>query len=698
MAIGRSFEEALQKALRMLGIGANGLVGNANFTCADVDSALRDPTPERVFVIAEAFRRGYTVGRIHELSHIDPWFLEKMRHIYEIGERFVQEGKKERLPALLREAKQAGFADRQIGAILGLEEQQIRVQRQAYGIVPCVKQVDTLAAEYPAQTNYLYLTYHGQEDDIRCGTEKAVLVLGSGAYRIGSSVEFDWCCVNTVQTLRQLQYKTIIINYNPETVSTDYNECDKLYFEDLSLETVLEIYQKEHPLGVILAVGGQTPNTLAMPLHTAGVTILGTAPERIDTAEDRHKFSHLLDQLGIAQPAWQELVTPQEAKLFAHRVGYPVLVRPSYVLSGAAMSVAGSDAELETFLEKATRVSAQYPVVLSKFIEQAKELEIDAVAQQGNVLASAIFEHVEHAGVHSGDATLVLPPQRTYLETMRRIKKITTQIARALAITGPFNIQFLAKDNEVQVIECNVRASRSMPFVSKVLCANFIDLATKAIMGHSVPPINGSLLEVDYVGVKAPQFSFTRLEGADPTLGVEMASTGEVACLGDDFEEAFLKALLAVGYRLQSRNVLLSTGPIEAKAAFLASARALHALGMRLYATQGTADFLGANSIDTTVLHWPLETQQPNTITYLQQGKIDLVINIPKNFQAEELTNDYLIRRQAVDLGIPLITNLQLARRFAEALARKRLDDLQVKSWREYTNLAASVRHGTEAH
>jgi carbamoyl-phosphate synthase large subunit len=685
MAIGRSFEEALQKALRMLGIGANGLVGNANFICPDLEATLREPTPERVFVIAEALKQGYSIARIHQLSHIDPWFLEKMRHIVDIGEQLRQRPLQECSPTLLREAKQAGFADRQIATLLGIQEQQVRVQREVYGIVPSVKQVDTLAAEYPAQTNYLYLTYHGQEDDMQFGEKKAVLVLGSGAYRIGSSVEFDWCCVNTVQTLRRLQYQTIIINYNPETVSTDYNECDKLYFEDLSLETVLDIYKKERPLGVILSVGGQIPNTLAMQLHAAGVTILGTSPESIDIAEDRHKFSHLLDRLRIAQPAWKELVTLEEAKQFAQIVGYPVLIRPSYVLSGAAMSVASNDAELVTLLQRAARVSRQHPVVMSKFIEQAKELEMDAVARDGELVVSAISEHVEHAGVHSGDATLVLPPQRTYLETMRRIKKITTQIAKALEITGPFNIQFLAKDNEVKVIECNVRASRSFPFVSKVLRVNFIDLATKVIMGHPIPPLHSSLLDVDYVGVKAPQFSFTRLEGADPTLGVEMASTGEVACLGDDFEEAFLKALLAVGYRLQVRNVLLSTGPIEAKAAFLVSARTLQALGVCLYATRGTADFLRTNGVETAVLYWPLEGKPPNTITYLQQGRIDLVINIPKNYQEDELTNDYLIRRQAVDLGIPLITNLQLAQRFVEALVHKQLDDLQVKSWHEYT-------------
>ena len=687
MAIGRSFEEALQKALRMLDIGAYGLVTHTRYTFPDLTSALQEPTPERLFAIAEALTQGYTVATVHALSHIDPWFLEKMHHIVEVAQQLCDCAQRACPRTLLLEAKQAGFADCQIGALLGMPEDDVRRQRDVYGLQPYVKQVDTLAAEYPAQTNYLYLTYHGQEDDLLSESGNTVIVLGSGPYRIGSSVEFDWCCVNTVHALRDLQYQTIVINCNPETVSTDYNECDKLYFEELSLETILEISKKEQPLGVMLAVGGQRPNSLAMQLHIAGITVLGTAPHSIDTAEDRHKFAQLLDRLEIAQPPWQELVTLEEAKAFAATVGYPVLVRPSYVLSGAAMSVASNDAELVKFLGRATRVSEQYPVVMSKFIENAKELEMDAVAQDGTIVAWAISEHVENAGVHSGDATLVLPPQRTYLETMRRIKKITTQIAQALQITGPFNIQFLAKGNDVQVIECNVRASRSFPFVSKILHVNFITMATKVIMGQAVTPLNGSMLDVDYVGVKAPQFSFTRLDGADPTLGVEMASTGEVACLGHDFEEAFLKALLAVGYRLDIRNVLLSTGPVESKAAFLPSARRLADLGIHLYATQGTADFYQPHGIKTTVLHWPLEAQSPNTTEYLRQGKIDLVINLPKSSQESELTNDYSIRRQAVDLAIPLITNLQLAQRFVEALCRKRPDDLEIKSWQEYLNL-----------
>jgi carbamoyl-phosphate synthase large subunit len=491
-----------------------------------------------------------------------------------------------------------------------------------------------------------------------------------------------------------LGYIAIIINYNPETISTDYNECDRLYFDELTLETVLDIYKKEQPLGIIISMGGQIPNNLALQLQQAGVRILGTSPQSIDTAEDRHKFSTLLDALGIAQPEWKELVTLEEAKTFAERVGYPVLVRPSYVLSGAAMRVASNPGELTTFLYRASELSPKHPVVMSKFVEGAKELEVDAVAADGALVVSAISEHVENAGVHSGDATLVFPPQRTYLETMRRVKKITQDVARSLKINGPFNIQFIAKGNEVKVIECNLRASRSFPFVSKMSKVNFIEIATKIIMGHKVPRCNGSMLDVEHVGVKAPQFSFMRLDGADPTLGVEMASTGEVACIGDDFEEAFLKALLSVGYRLPLRNILLSTGPVEAKAAFLEAARTLEDLDTNLYATKGTADFLRSNGIETTVLHWPLEATSPNVLEYLSQGKIDLVINIPKNYQEEELTNDYIIRRKAVDFGIPLIMNIQLAQRFVEAISRKGLEDLLIKSWGEYENQASVLGQG----
>jgi carbamoyl-phosphate synthase large subunit len=691
MALGRRFEEALQKALRMQGIGVCGLVGDNWWRFQDLDTELREPTPERIFAIAEAVKVGYSIDRINCLSHVDPWFLHKIRNIVEIGDKLFQNA--ERLsPHLLTESKQAGFGDQQIARLTGSDEQQVRRLRLAHGIQPCVKQIDTLAAEYPARTNYLYLTYNGQEDDVASGDGNAVVVLGSGAYCIGSSVEFDWCSVNTVLTLRRLGYRTVIVNCNPETVSTDYNECDKLYFDELSLESVLDVCRREKPIGVIVSMGGQIPNNLAMQLHEAGVRVLGTSPLSIDTAEDRHAFSQLLDRLGIEQPEWEEVVREDAAEAFASRVGYPVLVRPSYVLSGAAMGVASNNAELVRFLQRASHVSPQYPLVLSKFVEHARELEMDAVACRGELRVWAISEHVENAGVHSGDATLVLPPQRTYLETMRRIKRVTAKIAAALELNGPFNIQFIAKGNEVKVIECNVRASRSFPFVSKILKVNFVELATEVIMGHVESPravlaggsSNGSILDVEYVGVKAPQFSFTRLDGADPTLGVEMASTGEVACLGDDFEEAFLKALLAVGYRLPVRDVLLSTGPVESKAAFLESCRMLITLGVRLYATRGTAAFLEANGIVSTILHWPLEDASPNVTEYLKGKRVDLVINIPKDYQEEELTNDYIIRRQTVEFGIPLITNIQLAQRFVESMARKGRDDLAVKSWSEY--------------
>lgn len=684
MAIGRTFEEALQKALRMLEIGVCGLIANENFRCTDLESELRAPTPERIFVICEAMRQGYDINCIHNLTLIDKWFLYKIQNIIEIGEKIHGGANQPCSRQLLLEAKQAGFSDQQIGNRKGLQEVQIRDQRRKHGISPCVKQIDTLAAEYPARTNYLYLTYNGQEDDINCGENHQVIVLGSGPYSIGSSVEFDWCCVNTVATLRKLGYKTIVINCNPETVSTDYNECDKLYFDELSFETVLDIYRKEKPLGIIISMGGQIPNNLAMELHEAGIRVLGTLPENIDNAEDRHKFSHLLDRLGIQQPVWKEVVTSVEAKKFAQAVGYPVIVRPSYVLSGAQMGVASNDAELDRFLCKANKSRGKYPVVMSKFEENAKEIEIDAVARNGALVVWAISEHVENAGVHSGDATMVLPPQRTYLETMRRIRKITEEIAGALNINGPFNIQFIAKGNKVKVIECNLRASRSFPFVSKILKVNFIDIATRVIMGYATPKYNGSIFDVEYVGVKAPQFSFTRLDGADPTVGVEMASTGEVACLGDDFEEAFLKALLSVGYQLPLRNVLLSTGPVEAKAAFLESSKVLSDLGINLFATRGTAHFLRLHNIEATVLHWPLEERSPNVLDYLTKRKIDLVINIPKNYQEDELTNDYIIRREAVNYGIPLITNIQLAERFVEAISQKQVDGLAVKGWDEY--------------
>jgi carbamoyl-phosphate synthase large subunit len=676
MAIGRSFEEALQKALRMLD------TGRVRLASEDLERILREPTPERIHAAAEALRQGYTVDDIHRLSRIDRWFLHKIGRIVQIERHLASSASS---PQILAEAKRAGFSDARIAELRGTSASEIFAQRTAAGIVPCVKQIDTLAGEYPAQTNYLYLTYNGRENDVaRGGLANAVMVIGSGAYRIGSSVEFDWCAVNTVQALRRMGYRTIMVNHNPETVSTDYNECDRLYFEEITLETVLEIYRRERPVGVVLCVGGQAPNNLALQLAAAGVVILGTSAADIDTAEDRHKFSRLLDELQIAQPAWKELVTLDEALGFARTMGYPVLVRPSYVLSGAAMGVASNDAELKRFLSRATALSPEHPVVISKFLENARELEMDAVALNGQLVASAVSEHVENAGVHSGDATLVLPPQRTYLETLRRIRRISAAIARALNIHGPFNIQFLAKGNDVSVIECNLRASRSFPFVSKVLRVNFIDIAAAVMMGRPVPVQTASATDLDYVGVKAPQFSFTRLEGADPVLGVEMTSTGEVGCLGDDFEEAFLKALLAVGFRLPLRRVLLSTGPVEDKAAFLESARRLRDMGVELYATQGSAAFLRANEVAAEVLHWPDDPRSPNTLEFIRERKLDLVINIPKSSAVDELANDYLIRRKAADFGIPLITNIQLAQRFVEALSKKRPAELHAKSWNEY--------------
>ena len=684
MAIGRKFEEALQKGLRMLEIGANGLVCNNGFKVDDIETELAEPTDLRVFAIPDAIKNGMTIDQIHDASHIDKWFLYKIQNIVNIEQQLNKVGEQRCPHDLLLEAKMHGFSDDQVASALQKPSEEIRQLRKNYGISPCVKQIDTLAAEYPAQTNYLYLTYNGSEDDVTFLDRNSVMVLGSGAYRIGSSVEFDWCCVNSVRALKKLNYQTIMVNYNPETVSTDYDECDKLYFDEITYETVLDICEKEKPLGVIISMGGQIPNNLALKLHNAGIKILGTSPLSIDNAEDRHKFSKLLDDLKIDQPEWRELTSLDTAKEFADNVGYPVLVRPSYVLSGAAMSVASNDLELEKFLNKASNISSDHPVVISKFIENAKEIEFDAVAQKGDLLVFAISEHVENAGVHSGDATMVLPPQRTFLETTRRVKKIARKIAQALKIDGPFNIQFVAKDNDVKVIECNLRASRSFPFVSKIFRVNFIDIATRVFMGHHVPKIDKSAFDLEYVGIKAPQFSFTRLIGADPTLGVEMASTGEVACLGDDFDEAFLKSLLSVGYRLPIKNVLLSTGPIETKAAFLASTRIMQNMGIKFYATGGTARFMEQNGIPVKKLHWPLSGQTPNVVDYISDRKIDLVINIPKNYQEEELTNDYIIRRKAVDYAIPLFTNLQLARRFVEAISRKNIKDLQIKSWSEY--------------
>ena len=685
MAIGRTFEEALQKAIRMLDVGVQGVIDPCvRLDACTIHQELSEPTPDRIFAVAEAIRMGMDVEQIYELSHINRWFLFRVQHIVNLAQQLTSTKDMLDDHSLFREAKRAGFSDLQIARLIDMEEPQVRQKREALNITPCVKQIDTLAAEYPARSNYLYLTYNGEDDDIEFDHGKSVVVLGSGAYRIGSSVEFDWCCVSTVRTLRDMGRRTIMINHNPETVSTDYNECDALYFEELSLEAVLEIVKKERPIGLVLSMGGQIPNNLALPLHRAGVRVLGTAPSSIDQAEDRHKFSRLLDELDIKQPAWRELVSLDEAKAFADTVGYPVLLRPSYVLSGAAMGVASNEVELLRFVERAAQGSPEFPVVISQFLDNAKELEMDAVAKDGKLVLSAISEHVENAGVHSGDSTLVFPAQRTYLETIRRIKRISAKIAERLNISGPFNIQFIAKDNEVRVIECNLRASRSVPFVSKISKVNFIDCATRVIMEDDITSFNGTMGELDYVGVKAPQFSFTRLEGADPVLGVEMASTGEVGCIGDDFEEAFLKAMLSVGYHLPVNTILLSTGPAKSKEAFLDYATTLRAMGVELYATSGTAEFLQAKGISATVLHWPLEGTEPNVLEYLSQGKIDLAINIPKNYQERELTNDYLIRRKAVDMAVPLITNIQLAQRWVEALSRKQRSDLHVKSWSEY--------------
>ncbi|TEU00115.1 MAG: carbamoyl-phosphate synthase large subunit, partial [Candidatus Stahlbacteria bacterium] len=643
-----------------------------------------EPTDRRMFAIVEAIKKGYSIDKIYKLSKINPWFLYKMKNIVLIEKKLKRYKLKKLPPILLREAKQKGFSDAQIGILTKSSEMEVRGVRKNLGIIPCVKQIDTLAAEYPAKTNYLYLTYNACEDDLDFKEKNQIVVLGGGAYRIGSSVEFDWCCVNSVITLKDLNYSTIMINCNPETVSTDYDICDKLYFDELSFEKILDIYEKEKPLGIIISMGGQIPNNLALPLHKAGVSILGTSPHAIDQAEDRYKFSGLLDTLGIDQPEWRELTNLEEAEKFANKVEYPVLVRPSYVLSGAAMSIALSKDELKEYLKKASKVSKEHPVVISKFITDAKEIEVDAVGNKGELYCYAISEHVENAGVHSGDATMVLPPQRTYLETMRRIKVIARKIAKALKITGPFNIQFIAKDNDVMVIECNLRASRSFPFVSKIFKLNFVDLATRIIMRKSVPKIDRSSFDLDYVGVKAPMFSFTRLKGSDPILGVEMTSTGEVACIGDDFNEAFLKSLISVRFKLPEKTILLSTGPIYCKAELLDSIRILEGMGFKLYATKGTAQFLEVNGVKAEELYWPLENKEPNTLSYIAEGKIDFVINIPKSVEKDELDNDYLIRRKSVDFNVPLITNLQLAKRFVEAIYRTSLNDLKIKSWDEY--------------
>ena len=683
MSLGRSFEEVLQKAIRMLDVGLNGFVGN-DIEFHNLDKELSEPTDKRIFAIASALQKGYSVDKIHELTKISKWFLYKMKNIVDTEAKLIGKSLSEIDYELLKDAKQKGFSDQQLGNLTNSRALEVREFRKRLNITPYVKQIDTLAAEYPAQTNYLYLTYNGDEDDIKTAEQNQIIVLGSGAYRIGSSVEFDWCCVNAVMTLSELDYKTIMINCNPETVSTDYDTCDKLYFEELSLERVMDIYDKEQPQGLIVSMGGQIPNNLAVKLHKAGVKILGTSPEQIDNAENRHKFSQILDDYDIDQPEWKELTSLKEAKDFSNKVTYPVLIRPSYVLSGAAMSIVLNENELEDYLRKATDLNKEHPVVISKFITDAREIEVDAVSENGNLFCYAISEHVENAGVHSGDATLVLPPQRTYLETMRRVKNITKQIAQALEITGPFNIQFIAKDNEVKVIECNLRASRSFPFVSKTLKINFIDIATRLMLGEKVAKIDKSSFDLDYVGVKASQFSFTRLKGSDPVIGVEMSSTGEVACLGDDFNEAFLKSMLSTGHKIPQKGVLLSTGTNKQKAELLDELLFLKKIGLKFYGTKGTADFYNDNGIDVNILFRPYDNHEPSILSYLANSEIDLVINIPKSAEKVELDSDYIIRRKAIDLNIPLITNIQFAKRFIKALKRYKTSDLSIKSWDEY--------------
>lgn len=698
MAIGRTFEEAMQKGLRMIGQGMHGFVGNntKEIPADELDKALKAPTDTRVFAISQALHAGYTIEQIHVLTKIDCWFLDKLQSIVRTSQRLGEVAAIDKLPyELLLRAKRQGFSDFQIARFVladkgvkagDKEALAVRSQRKQLGITPVVKQIDTLAAEYPAETNYLYLTYSGTHSDINYeGDGRSVVVLGSGAYRIGSSVEFDWCGVNALQTIREQGYRSVMINYNPETVSTDYDITDRLYFDELTFERVLDILDLETPRGVILSTGGQIPNNLALKLHSQRIPILGTQAEDIDNAEDRHKFSAMLDELGIDQPRWQELTSLSDIDQFIAEVGFPVLVRPSYVLSGAAMNVCSNQEELYRFLELAADVSKEHPVVVSQFIEHAKEVEIDAVAQRGEIVAYAISEHIEFAGVHSGDATIQFPGQKLYVETVRRIKRISRQIAEALHISGPFNIQFLAKGNEIKVIECNLRASRSFPFVSKVLKINFIELATRIMLGQRVEKPNKSAFDLDYVGIKASQFSFARLQKADPVLGVDMMSTGEVGCLGDDTNEAVLKSMLSVGYRIPQRSVLLSTGGYKQKVDMLDAAQLLHNKGYALYATQGTHDMLAENDIPSTLVFWPTdEGKQPQALDLLHERKIDMVVNINKDLTAGELTNGYRLRRAAIDLNIPLLTNARLASAFITAFCTLPIEDLQIKSWAEY--------------
>jgi carbamoyl-phosphate synthase large subunit len=694
MAIGRSFEEVIQKALRMIGQGMHGFTGNLKLDFGDIEKELAEPTDMRIFVISEALEKGISVDRINELTKIDKWFLYKLKNIICIKNKLCHYDNLESVPVeLLSQSKIYGFSDFQIArhviksrsSNINRDLLKVREHRKSLGIVPYVKQIDTLAAEYPAVTNYLYLTYSGTEHDITFADDKkSIIVLGSGAYRIGSSVEFDWCSVNAVNTINKEGFRSVMINYNPETVSTDYDICDRLYFDELTFERVLDIIDLESPGGVIVSVGGQIPNNLAMRLYDNNVPILGTSPLSIDRAENRHKFSHMCDLLAIDQPKWKELSSTDDIFEFVDRIGFPVLIRPSYVLSGAAMNVVSNRNELSHFLDLATKVSKQYPVVVSEFIENAKEIEMDAVAREGEIIAYAISEHVEFAGVHSGDATMVFPAQKIYFETARRIKRITREISKELNITGPFNIQFLAKDNDIKVIECNLRASRSMPFVSKVLKTNLIELATKVMLGIPVEKPHKSVFELDYVGVKAPQFSFSRLAKADPVLGVDMSSTGEVGCIGEGFYEAILKAMFSVGYRVPKKSILLSTGPARSKVELLNSARALREKGHKLYATRGTQEFLVKAGVEAEIAYWPDENNSPNTIELIRTREVDLVVNIPKDLTATELFNDYSIRRNAVDFNVPLLTNARLASAFILAFCRMSIDDLEIKSWDEY--------------
>lgn len=694
MAIGRSFEEVIQKGLRMIGQGMHGFVGNQSFECQDLDKELSCPTDERVSALEEAFNRGYSVERIHELTRIDHWFLYKLLNIHTLKLELMKHDSLANISdELLLEAKRQGFSDFQIARFVLKSENQninddllkIRELRKTKNIVPFVKQIDTLAGEYPAQTNYLYLTYHGNQHDIDfTHDKKSVIVLGSGAYRIGSSVEFDWCSVNAINTIKDKGLRSVMINYNPETVSTDYDECDRLFFDELSFERVMDIVDLEDPMGVIVSVGGQIPNNLATRLDAAKVPILGTTAQMIDNAENRQKFSAMLDRLNIDQPQWNELTSIDDIYNFVDKVGFPVLIRPSYVLSGAAMNVVSNKLELEHFLGLAAEVSKQYPVVVSEFITQAKEIEIDAVAQNGEIVAYAISEHVEFAGVHSGDATIVFPPQKLYIETMRRVKKIARKIAQSLEISGPFNMQLLAKDNDIKVIECNLRASRSFPFVSKVLKTNLIDIATRVMLGEKVGKLNKSIFDLDYVGIKAPQFSFTRLLNADPTLGVDMSSTGEVGCIGENFYEAILQSMISVGYSIPKRNILISSGPAHSKLEMLEAAQLLTSKGYHIFATKGTHNFLIENGVESTMLYMPDANQEPSTTEYIRNKKIDLVVNIPKNLTQRELKNGYKIRRNAVDFNIPLITNARLASAFITAFCTLDISDITIKSWQDY--------------